>query len=161
MRETDETGTLNLCWCYIVAADEKYQDPCYHPTRECCRAGFNDQYRAKTWSNRLVDLKKGDGNGKIITRCQTMLFFREEAFGGSTQKMRPLFNQLWSVSSMLSRCREGERPAYEILHDRVNLSHPSAWTLGLRTLGLKRLWAFLLIKSPAGPHTDNLITTVK
>ena len=134
----------------------KYQDPCYHPLHECCRAGFNNQYSAKTWSNRFEDSIGGNRNDKIITRSQTMLFFREEAVSGSAQKMRPLFNQLWSVSSMLSRFREGERPAYEILHDRVNLSHRSVWALGL-----KRLWAFLLIKSPAGPHTDNLITTGK
>ncbi len=34
MRETDETGIPNLCCCYIVDADGKYQDPCYHPTCE-------------------------------------------------------------------------------------------------------------------------------
>jgi hypothetical protein len=48
MRETDETGIPNLCFCYIIDADGKYQDSCYHPVHECCRAGFKDQYSANT-----------------------------------------------------------------------------------------------------------------
>ena len=37
MRETDhQEGHINLCCCYIMDADGKFQDPCYHPADTCC-----------------------------------------------------------------------------------------------------------------------------
>lgn len=42
MRETDQTEVPNK-YCYdIVDTDGKFQDPCCHTVRECCRAGFNE-----------------------------------------------------------------------------------------------------------------------
>jgi hypothetical protein len=36
MRNTDGRGHANLCCCYIMDADGKLHDPCYHPADECC-----------------------------------------------------------------------------------------------------------------------------
>jgi len=36
MRESDRHGQVNLCCCYIMDADGKVQDPCYHPADKCC-----------------------------------------------------------------------------------------------------------------------------
>ena len=36
MRDTDGQGHANLCCCYIMGADGKLHDPCYHPADQCC-----------------------------------------------------------------------------------------------------------------------------
>ena len=34
--KTDAEGNTNLCCCYILDRDEKYEDPCYLPVDDCC-----------------------------------------------------------------------------------------------------------------------------
>jgi hypothetical protein len=29
-------GDLNLCCCYIIDADGRYENPCYRPVADCC-----------------------------------------------------------------------------------------------------------------------------
>ncbi|MDH3885284.1 MAG: hypothetical protein OET63_13785 [Desulfobacterales bacterium] len=35
--QTDSEGNRNLCCCYILDEDDRYEDPCYLPANECCR----------------------------------------------------------------------------------------------------------------------------
>jgi hypothetical protein len=34
--QTDAEGNTNLCCCYILDRDGRYEDPCYLPVDDCC-----------------------------------------------------------------------------------------------------------------------------
>ena len=36
MTQTDAEGNPNLCCCYMLNSDNRYEDPCYHPVGDCC-----------------------------------------------------------------------------------------------------------------------------
>jgi len=33
----DDEGLTNLCCCYIIDHDGRYEDPCYMPVDDCCQ----------------------------------------------------------------------------------------------------------------------------
>ncbi len=36
MNEMDNDGNTNICCCYVVDPDGRYEDPCYFPADKCC-----------------------------------------------------------------------------------------------------------------------------
>ena len=36
MPQTDTEGNTNLCCCYVIDDDGRYDDPCYLPVTDCC-----------------------------------------------------------------------------------------------------------------------------
>jgi hypothetical protein len=36
MHHTGSEGDPNLCCCYIMDSDGRYEDPCYRPAADCC-----------------------------------------------------------------------------------------------------------------------------
>lgn len=35
MTTSDAEGNVNLCFCYIIDSDARYEDPCYFPVNDC------------------------------------------------------------------------------------------------------------------------------
>jgi hypothetical protein len=36
MHHADAAGDPNLCCCYIIDSEGRFEDPCYHPVSGCC-----------------------------------------------------------------------------------------------------------------------------
>jgi hypothetical protein len=36
MHHAGSKGDPNLCCCYIIDSDGRFEDPCYHPVADCC-----------------------------------------------------------------------------------------------------------------------------